>query len=142
MKRLFPAILFSLCLIACKDPAGASAKAAADIATGINSGMQTVASLGQSGAITPAEEGRVLDYLEFANKGDEAFISCIAAAQTAGSKTGTYTACATAFNTTLNNPTELALIKVANPTASQTITTIVNGVNVAVTAIVSGLGGA
>jgi len=126
----------------CKDPYGAAVKAAADIGTGIAQGMKTVDSIRQQGLITPAEESNVLDYLEFANKADEAFQSCVDTAHTSGSKAGSFTACATAFNTSLNNPTELALLHVANTTASQNITTIINGITTGVNAIIAGLGGA
>ena len=67
--------------------------------------MKTVDSLRQQGLVSPAEESNVLDYLEFANKADEAFKSCADTAHTAGSKAGSFTACATTFNTSLNNPT-------------------------------------
>ena len=135
-------ILPLLLLAGCKDPYGASAKAAADIATGINTGMTTIGSLQQQGVITKAEALNVLGYMEYANKGDEAFTSCIQTAHTSGSKAGSFTACAQTFNAALNNPAELALIHVSNSQASGTISTIVNGVTTAVAAIITGLGGA
>jgi hypothetical protein len=124
----------------CKDPYGGSAKAAADIASGIATGMSTVASLQRSGAISAREALNVLGYLEYANQGDEAFITCIQAAH-GGSKAGAFTACANQFNTTLNNPQQLALIHVSNSQASQTISVIVTGVTTAVALIISNLGG-
>lgn len=138
----------TLCLVACvalagcKDPYGASSKAAADIAAGITAGMQTTASLGQQKTITPQEAANVLGYLEVANHANEAFETCISAAHTDGDKLGTYTACVSAFNTALNNPANLALVKVANSSASQTIMTVVNGLTAATAAIASALGGA
>ena len=142
MKRLFPALAVLILLCGCKDPYGASIKAAADIGTGIAQGMKTVDSLRQQGLISAAEESNVLDYMEFANKADEAFQSCADTAHTAGSKAGSFTACATGFNSALNNPTELALLHVGNAQASQNISVIVTGVTTAVNAIVAGLGGA
>lgn len=141
MRKLLPFVALLL-LVGCKDPYGASAKAGADIGTGIAQGMNTVSQLQQQGTISAAEALNVLGYLEFANKGDEAFISCVQTAHTAGNKAGTYTACAQAFNTTLNNPTELALIKVSNSAASANISTIVNTITTAVAAVETALGGA
>lgn len=127
--------------VGCKDPYGASEKAGLDIATSITGGMKTVDSLRVSGLITPVEETNILGYLEFANKADEAFVTCAQQAHTAGSKAGAYTACAQTFQTTLNNPTTLALIHVANSTASGEIQTIINGVNTGITAVITALGG-
>jgi len=142
MRRILAVAFLAIALVGCKDPYGASAKAAADIGTGIAAGMSTLSGLEQQGLITPAETLNVAGYLEYANKGDEAFITCIDTAHTSGSKPGTFTACAQAFNTTLNNPTQLALIHVSNAKASQTVTVIVNGITTAVSSIIAGLGGA
>lgn len=136
------AILLTVALCGCKDPYQTCLTAGTDIATGIAQGMKTVDSVRQQGLITPAEESSVLDYLEFANKADEAFKSCADAAHTAGSKAGAFTACATTFNTALNNPTELALLHVSNAQASQNISTIVAGITTGVNAIITGLNGA
>lgn len=136
---LLPAVLL---LISCRDPYGSSAKAGADIANGIAQAFSTIDQLRVQGTITPAEELNVANYLKFANDGDKAYLSCVSTAHVNGNKAGTYTACATSFNTALNNPTELALIKVSNTSASQTIGVIVNGLTAGVNAIVTGLGGA
>lgn len=141
MKKFLAVAILAITLAACSDPYGASAKAGADIATGIASGLQTVQQLQASGAITAAEALNVAGYLEFANQGDEAFLTCVQTAHTSGSKSGTFTACATAFNSTLNNPTQLALVHVGNTNASQTISTIVNGITTGVTLVITALGG-
>lgn len=129
-------------LAGCKDPYGASSKAAADIAAGITTAMQTTQGLQQQKVISNQEALNVLGYFEFANGADEAFESCIGAAHAGGNQPGTYTACALTFNTALNTPSKLALIKVMSGTASQAITTAVNGLAAATTAIVNALGGA
>lgn len=140
MKRLL--LIPLLLVIGCKDPYGASAKAGADIATGIAQGMSTVNALVQQNTITVTEAVGVLGYLEFANKADEAFLTCAQTAHTNGNKAGTYTACIQTFNSTINTPAQLTLIHVANASASQTVSTIVNGITTAVSAIAAGLGGA
>jgi hypothetical protein len=130
-----------LLLIGCKDPYGACVKASADIGTGIAQGMKTVDSLRVQGLISAQEESTVLDYFEFANGADKAFLTCAQTAHTSGSKAGSFTTCANTFNSSLNNPQELSLLHVSNPQASQNVNLIVNGVTTAVTAIVSALGG-
>ena len=148
MKTLRQSVLIGLlvgCMLflpACQDAYGASAKAGADIAQSITGGFNTVTQLQQQGLISKAEALNVAGYLEFANKADEAFLSCIAAAHNSGSKTGSFTACASAFNVQLNNPQELALLHISNAQASQNISIVVNGVTTAVTAIITGLKGA
>jgi hypothetical protein len=139
MKRLLLATLFFL--YGCSDPYGACEKAAADIGTSIGAGMKTVDSLRVSGLITPQEETQVLGYLKFANDANGAFGVCAQQAHIAGSKSGAYTACAAAFQTTLANPTELALIRVGNSQAQQNVQTIVNGVNTGITAVLTAIGG-
>lgn len=134
------AILVALPLSGCKDPYGACAKAGADIATSITQGMGTVNGLYQQGLMTQKETADVLDYLEFANKADEAFLSCVGSAHSTNA-IGAFTACATGFNATLNTPQQLALLHVQNAKASGEVTTIVNGVTTAVQAVVTGLGG-
>jgi len=129
-------------LVGCADPYGACVKAGADIATGIATAMQTVDATQQNGYITPKEELNVVGYLEYANKADEAFLSCASTAHTAKSVKGSYTACASAFSDSLNNPAELDMIHVVNPAAQITVTSIVNTIVNSAGAIVSGLGGA
>jgi hypothetical protein len=141
-KTLWLVPLLALALIGCKDPYGASEKAAADIGTGIAAGMKTVDQLRVAGIVSVQEETNVLGYLKFANDANGAFGTCAQAAHTAGSKAGSFTACAQVFSLTLNNPTELALIHVGNSQAEANITTIVNGVTAGVSAILAALGGA
>jgi hypothetical protein len=133
--------LLAVCLVGCKDPYGACAKAGADIAQSVSSGFQTVTQLQQTNLISSQEALNVDGYLEFVNKADEAFLSCAQTAHTAGNVAGSFTACATTFNTTLNNPTELALLHVSNTTASQDVSVIANGVTTAVSAVIAALGG-
>jgi hypothetical protein len=140
IKRL-PLVLL-LVLTGCKDPYGSSAKAGGDIALGIAAAFSTVDQLRVQGTITPAEELNVVGYLKFANDSDKAFLTCVSVAHDNGNKAGTYTACAQTFNTSINNPAELALIKVNNASASSTVNLVVNGLTAATKAIVSGLGGA
>lgn len=142
MKRVFSALLLCLCLMGCKDPYGACVKASADIGTGIAQGMKTVDSLRVQGLISPQEESNVLDYLEFANGADKAFLTCAQTAHTSGTKAGAFTACATGFNASLNNPTELALLHVSNAQGSQNVSIIVNGITTGVSAVATALGGA
>jgi hypothetical protein len=139
---VLPLLTLLLVISGCKDPYGASAKAGADVAAGVTQGLNTVQQLQVQGVITAQEALNVAGYLEFANKADEAFLSCAKTAHTNGDKPGTYTACAQVFNTTLNNSQQLALIHVGNTNASQTITTIVNGITTGVTALETALGGA
>lgn len=144
MKRigLVLAVCAMLAVSGCsKDSYGVCLKASADIATGVSQGMQTVDALRQQGVITAAEESSSLDYLKFVNDGDKAFLACAQAAHTSGSKAGSFTACATIFNSSLNNPQEMALIHVANPNAQATISNIVQAVVTGVNLVLSTLGG-
>lgn len=140
MRKLGLIMVACVLLAGCKDPYGASAKAGADIAQGISSALVTVTSLQQQGLITSAEALNVANYLEFANQGDEAFLTCAQMAHTT-SKAGAFTACAQTFNSALNNPTELALIKVSNPQASANISVVVTGLTTGVSAVITALGG-
>jgi hypothetical protein len=135
-------LLLVLALIGCHDPYGACVKADADIAQGISSGFASVTQLHSEGILTAQETLNIANYLEYANQADEAFGTCAQEAHTAGSKAGAFTACATTFNTALNNPTELALIKVSNPQGSQNVSTIINGITTGVNAVIAALGGA
>lgn len=142
MKRAFLVLAIAFALVGCKDNYGACAKAGADIAQGVASGLSTVQQLQAQGEISAAEALNVAGYLEFVNKGDEAFLTCIQTAHMGGNKPGTYTACVTAFNTTLNTPAELALIKINNATASATINTIVTGFTTGLALVETNLKGA
>jgi hypothetical protein len=142
MKTLLIAsTLVMLSFIGCKDPYGACVNASSIAAQTINQGMQTVDQLRQQGHVSIAEESSLLDYFEFANKADSAFLTCAQEAHTNGNKAGTYTACANTFNSSLNNSTELALLKVSDTTASQTITGVVQTVTSGITSLVTALGG-
>ena len=136
------ALLALIPLAGCKDPYGACAKADADIAGSISTGFVTVTQLQQQGLLSPQEALNVASYLEFANRGAEAFGTCINAAHAAGSKSGAYTACATAFSTKLTAPSELALIKVNNPKTQQEVSGLANAVSAGIAALTTGLGGA
>jgi len=137
--RLF---LCSLMLLAgCADPYGACEKGALDVGNGIAAGMKTIDQLRASGAISIQEETNVLGYFEFANKADGAFGACAQAAHTAGSKSGSYTACVQIFQTALASPQQLALIHVTNPTSQQQIEAVVSGLTIGATAILTALGG-
>ena len=103
-KVLAVAILFVLG--GCQDGYTICAKAGSNF-TGVNSGMTAIDQTRQNGLISPAEETQVLGYFKFVNDADAAFLSCASAAHTAGSKAGSFTACATIFTTTLNNPSGL-----------------------------------
>lgn len=144
ITRIASVLLLLCCTLTlgCKDPYGACVKAGADIGAGIGQGMHTVDQIRQQGLISTAEESNVIGYLEFANKGNEAFLSCASTAHNLGNKAGSFTACANGFNVSLNSPAELAMIKISNPSASQQISTIINGVTTGVTAVVTALGGA
>jgi hypothetical protein len=137
---IVPALIV-LSFIGCKDPYGACVQGSSVTAQAISQGMTTVDALRKQGTITVAEESQALDYMEFANKADGAFLSCAQEAHTNGNKAGTYTACANTFNTALNNPTELALLHVSNASASQTLNTIVLGLTAGVNSLVAALGG-
>ena len=141
MKKLAVLAVLVIALAGCKDPYGASEKAAADIGASIGAGMKTVDSLRVAGVITPQEETSVLGYLKFANDANGAFGNCASQANAAGNKAGAFTACAQTFLTTLNTPSELALIRVGNPQAQQEIQTIVTGVITGVNAVIAALGG-
>lgn len=144
MKRISVVMLLCACLCVlagCSDPYGACVKASADIAGGIGQGMNTVAQLQQNGAISSSEALSAINYLEFANQADEAFLSCAQTAHASPSKAGAFTACATTFNAALNNPNELALVKISNPNASATVNTVVEGVTAGVSTLAAALGG-
>lgn len=142
MRKLFLVMALVLTLAACSDPYGACVKADADIAQGISAGLKTVTQLQQAGTISAAEALNVAGYLEYANQADEAFGKCVQAAHTAGSKAGAFTGCANIFNSTLNNPAQLALVHVSNSSAAQTISTIITGITTGVTGVIAALGGA
>jgi len=131
-----------LLLISCADPYGAAAKTAADIAAGVGAGLSTVQSLHVSGTITEPEALNAAGYLKFVNDADGAFETCIGAAHTAATKTGAFTSCTQTFVTGLNNPTELALIHVANTQASQTLSAIASGFVTGLQTLSASLGGA
>jgi hypothetical protein len=125
----------------CKDPYGACVTASSAIAQSVATGMQQTFNLQKQGIISPQEESNILDYFEFANKADATFLTCAQEAHTNGSKAGTYTGCATTFNTSLNNPTQLALIHVSNSTATQDISLAVNTLIAGITTLEAALGG-
>jgi len=139
LSLLLPLLLL---LSGCKDPYGSCVRAGADIAGGITTAMQTVDSIEKAGQMTATEEKNILGYLEYANKADAVFLTCVSTAHTSGSKTGTYTACATAFQNTLNNPAQLALLHVTNPTTQTTVTSLTSAIVTSVGALITGLGGA
>lgn len=141
MKKVLAVASLALLCISCSDPFGACVKANADIGQAISGGLSTVTNLAQSGTITHAEALNVAGYLEYANQADEAFGTCAQEAHTAGSKKGAFTACAQAFNASLNNPTELALIKVSNSQASQNIQLTITAVLSATISLIAALGG-
>jgi len=134
--------LLGVMLVGCKDNYGACEKAAADIGTGIASGMKVVDSLRVSGQITVQKETEILGYLKFANDANGAFSVCAQQAHQAGSRSGAYTACAQVFQAALSNPAELALIHVDNPQTQATVQNIVAGISAGVTAVLTALGGA
>jgi hypothetical protein len=142
LLRIATVVLLAVSLAGCKDPYGASEKAAADIGTGIASGMKTVDQLRVDGLITVAEETQVLGFLKFANDANGAFGSCAQQAHNAGGKGGAFTACAQTFQAALSNPAELALIRVTNQNAQATIQSIVSGAVTGITTLISSLGGA
>lgn len=144
MKKLIAILALAIPLVfcGCKDNYRACLEAASDIGTGIGQGMKTVNTLAEQGTISATEEANVLGYFEYANNATEAFQACVDAAHAAGSKVGSFTACASTFNTTLNTPSELALIKVADAQASTNISLIVNTAITAVTSLSAALGGA
>jgi hypothetical protein len=135
-------LLVVLLLSGCRDPYGSSAKAGGDIASGIAAAFSTIDQLRVQQTITPTEELSVAGYLKYANDADKAFLTCVSIAHDNGNKAGTYTACAQTFNSSINTPAELALVKVNNPSASNAVNLIVNGLTAGVKAIISGLGGA
>jgi hypothetical protein len=140
-SRFVLVVALTLALAGCSDPYGASEKAAADIAASIGAGMKTVDSLRVAGVISVQEESSILGYLKFANDTDAAFGNCAQQAHNLGSKAGAFTACAQLFLTSLNNPTEMALIKVNNPQAQQEVQNIVQGVIAGVNSVIAVLGG-
>jgi hypothetical protein len=143
MRKLFAVpVLLCFLLIGCKDPFGACVTASSIAAQTIGQGMQTVDQLRQQGHVSTAEESSLLDYFEFANKADAAFLTCAQTAHSGGNQPGTYTSCANTFNASLNNPTELALLHISDSSASQTISEIVQGVTSGISGLIATLGGA
>ena len=141
MKKIFILATAMLLLSGCKDPYGACVKSGYDIASGISTAMQSVDLAEQAGYLTAAEERNVVGYLEFANQADKVFVSCAQTVHQSKSAASSYTGCAQQFEDTLNNPANLALIKVGNATQQQNITTIVNTMLKAVGDLITGLGG-
>ena len=145
MKKLavISCLALTIVLAGCKDPYGACAKASDAIAKSITAGQKTVLSLQQAGTISAQEGLNIENYLEFANIADEGFATCIGIAHQNGNKPGTYTACAQALNAQLNTPANLALVKVSSSKqGEEDVTVIVNGLDTAVQAIITGLKGA
>ncbi len=142
-KQILVIVLaFSMVAVAgCNDPYGASEKAAADIGASIGAGMKTVDGLRVAGVISPKEESSVLGYLKFANDANGAFGNCAQQAHVSGSRAGAFTACAQILLTALNNPQEMALIKVGNAQAQQEIQTVVLAIITGVNSVVAALGG-
>jgi len=140
-KRLAVVLGLALALGGCADPYGACEKGAADIATGISGGMKDVDALRVAGLISVQEETDVLGFLKYANDADAAFGKCAQSAHTAGTKTGAFTACAQVFATTLNDPQQLALIRVTNAKSQAKIQEIVNSVTTGITALLTALAG-
>lgn len=141
MKKLFFLAVAVLFISGCKDNYGACVKAGYDIASGISTAMQSVDLAEQAGYLTAPEERNVVGYLEFANQADKVFISCAETVHTSKSAASSYTGCAQQFESTLNNPANLALIKVGNATQQQNITMVVNTMLKAVGDLIAGLGG-
>lgn len=140
-SRFVLVVVLTLALASCNDPYGASEKAAADIAASIGAGMKTVDNLRVAGLLSAQEESTILGYLKFANDTDSAFGNCAQQAHNLGNKAGAYTACAQLFLTSLNNPQEMALIKVNNPQAQQEVQNVVQGIIAGVNAVIAALGG-
>jgi len=132
-------ILFSS--IGCKDPYADTAKAASGIADTIAQGYASVQTLVNSGTLTKPEAISVAGYLKFTNDADIAFETCIDTVHK-NPKAGGYTSCAQTFLTAIDNPTELALIKVKDTNANQTVASIAQGVIGALQVGISSLGGA
>jgi hypothetical protein len=130
-----------LLLSSCNDPYRACVQANADVAQAISNGLATITQLQQQGLISTKEAPSVAGYFEFANKADETFGNCAKNVHTSGATAGSYTACAQAFNTSLNNPNQLALLHVSNTNASQTISIIVTGLTNGANSIITSLGG-
>jgi hypothetical protein len=134
-------IVLAVGLVACSDPYGLSVKAGADVAVSISQGMQTVDQLRVQTLITPQEESRVLDYLEFANLTNSAYLTCVQNAHTAGTKTGAFTQCAQVFVNAISAPDKLALVRIVNPSAQQTVIGIANTAINTIKSVVALLGG-
>lgn len=141
MKLRIAVVALALMLGGCSDPYGACEKAALDIGNGVGSGMKTVDQLRVQGLITVQEETSALGYMKFVNDANGAFSVCAQQAHNAGGKAGAYTACAQTFTAALATPSELALIKVSNPTAQQDIQVIANGFTTGLTGLIAALGG-
>ena len=143
MKRVLALslVISALCLAGCKDPYGACNKAGQVIATSITQGDNTVLTLAKAGTISPQEAVSILGFLEFANQSDESFLTCAKVAHENGNVVGSYTACGTVFVTQLNNPAELALIRVSNPNAQTQVQAILATLTSALTILQSSLGG-
>jgi hypothetical protein len=142
-RRRIAVILLPLVLLlsGCPDPYGACEKGALDIGNGIAAGMKATDQLRVAGKISVQEETNILGYLEFANTTNGAFGKCAQAAHTAGSKSGSFTACAQVFSTALNDPTKLALIHVSDPNTQTAVQAIINGITAGVSAVLTALGG-
>lgn len=141
MKKIIVLAVAVLFISGCKDNYGACVKAGYDIASGISTAMQSVDLAEQAGYMTQAEERNVVGYLEFANQADKVFVSCAQTVHESKSKAASFTGCAQQLEDTLNNPANLALIKVGNAAQQQNITTIVNTMLKAVGDLITGLGG-
>jgi len=139
MKKL-AVLLLAVTLMGCKDPYGASEKAALNIGNAIAAGMKTADDLRVNGKISVQEETSILGFLKFANDANGAFGNCAQQVHASGAKTG-YTACASVFQVALSNPAELALIHVNNPQSQQEVTLIVNGINTGIATLLAALGG-
>ena len=141
MKRLVFAVPILALLAGCANPYRACGKFRLSADEAIAQLAPLADNLHTQGLITGAEEGQALGYLKFANDSLATFGACVAAAHT-NPLAGTFSKCAVTINVQLSNPSELALLHVANQSAQQQLIDIANGVTAGAVTLTAALGGA
>ena len=133
--------VFVMMPIGCNDPGAVAAKAANDVATAIGAAETTIGQLQAGGTISAAEAKNILGYLNAANSLDSQFISCIGTVHAAKGAASGYLTCAQTFLNGLQDPAELANLRVSNPASQQKVDLVVNSVTLILQTVITALSG-
>ena len=131
----------AIALSGCNDPGAVAAKAANDVATAIGAAETTIGQLQAGGTISATEAKNILGYLNAANSLDSQFISCIGTVHAAKGAASGYLTCAQTFLNGLQDPAELANLRVSNPASQQKVDLVVNSVTLILQTVITALSG-